>query len=426
MQFDQALRVRSDAFIEGDGFLTLDNEGKMAWELTRWCRPPGMSSQLRLAHCWSKLRARHKNQLGSVNHPPRHIILLLPVILVAVIHIVDTLLCVIAVFFPELLSSERLVDGTDVLMLLVAFAFQLAGLRRWLLACKTDPGFCSPAPRHGAQDPGPDGYERLVRAVQLELNELLHRQFALLDTASETDMGKEITSPDMSLEEIADAITDGKRRLAETLNQAGNVRQACYSVDYLQVCCSERAEREPGWWRQACVVCGRLRALRSKHCQDCGRCVARFDHHCPWLNNCVGVGNLAHFIFFLSWTLCALFLCEIYLSKILWAAVPVHIGWSLLWRLLLKVMVVLNFVFLVFMWFLLSRQIVLGAVDLTEYEASQHKFSFFGHLLSISAGTAVKNLNRVLSDSALDGWPPVEAHASRDVEFGQAHCSSPE
>lgn len=30
-----------------------------------------------------------------------------------------------------------------------------------------------------------------------------------------------------------------------------------------------------------------------------GRCVLKMDHHCPWINNCVGWGNHAHFIFFL-------------------------------------------------------------------------------------------------------------------------------
>lgn len=26
------------------------------------------------------------------------------------------------------------------------------------------------------------------------------------------------------------------------------------------------------------------------------------DHHCPWMNNCIGVGNLKHFILFLIYT----------------------------------------------------------------------------------------------------------------------------
>lgn len=30
------------------------------------------------------------------------------------------------------------------------------------------------------------------------------------------------------------------------------------------------------------------------------RCVLKMDHHCPWINNCVGWGNHAHFVTFLT------------------------------------------------------------------------------------------------------------------------------
>ncbi|EAW06283.1 ankyrin repeat domain-containing DHHC palmitoyltransferase family protein [Aspergillus clavatus NRRL 1] len=48
-----------------------------------------------------------------------------------------------------------------------------------------------------------------------------------------------------------------------------------------------------------CVACMIRKPLRSKHCRRCSRCVSKHDHHCPWIDNCVGVNNLRHFVLYI-------------------------------------------------------------------------------------------------------------------------------
>uniref|UniRef100_A0A8C4QZX5 Palmitoyltransferase n=1 Tax=Eptatretus burgeri TaxID=7764 RepID=A0A8C4QZX5_EPTBU len=55
--------------------------------------------------------------------------------------------------------------------------------------------------------------------------------------------------------------------------------------------------------RRRCGHCEILQPLRARHCMECGHCVRRFDHHCPWLDTCVGEGNHALFVFFLTFQL---------------------------------------------------------------------------------------------------------------------------
>jgi len=48
-----------------------------------------------------------------------------------------------------------------------------------------------------------------------------------------------------------------------------------------------------------CRTCRLGKPARSKHCSICRACVAKHDHHCVWINNCVGLNNTRHFLFFL-------------------------------------------------------------------------------------------------------------------------------
>lgn len=55
-----------------------------------------------------------------------------------------------------------------------------------------------------------------------------------------------------------------------------------------------------GEWRRWCGKCQNFKPPRSHHCKSCDQCILVMDHHCPWTMNCVGFGNLPHFIRFLS------------------------------------------------------------------------------------------------------------------------------
>lgn len=54
-----------------------------------------------------------------------------------------------------------------------------------------------------------------------------------------------------------------------------------------------------GEWRRWCKKCQNYKPERSHHCKTCNKCVLKMDHHCPWTYNCVGHGNLPHFLRFL-------------------------------------------------------------------------------------------------------------------------------
>ncbi|KAK6875803.1 Palmitoyltransferase PFA4 [Candida tropicalis] len=56
-------------------------------------------------------------------------------------------------------------------------------------------------------------------------------------------------------------------------------------------------------WSRFCKKCNNYKPPRAHHCRTCNQCVLEMDHHCPWTLNCVGHGNLPHFMRFLGWVI---------------------------------------------------------------------------------------------------------------------------
>lgn len=65
----------------------------------------------------------------------------------------------------------------------------------------------------------------------------------------------------------------------------------------------ESYQPPPSHWKKWCNKCKNYKPERAHHCKKCNVCVLQMDHHCPWTNNCVGHGNMPHFIRFLVWIL---------------------------------------------------------------------------------------------------------------------------
>ena len=58
-----------------------------------------------------------------------------------------------------------------------------------------------------------------------------------------------------------------------------------------------------------CTECKQWKPPRSHHCSTCQQCVHKvrpnqMDRHCLWLNNCIGVFNLKHYMLFLFYLTC--------------------------------------------------------------------------------------------------------------------------
>lgn len=60
-----------------------------------------------------------------------------------------------------------------------------------------------------------------------------------------------------------------------------------------------KSDRVNGVNVKYCSTCHIWRVPRLSHCSICGTCVLSHDHHCIFLNNCVGVRNYRHFLWFL-------------------------------------------------------------------------------------------------------------------------------
>ncbi|KAK6454293.1 zinc finger family protein [Scheffersomyces xylosifermentans] len=74
-------------------------------------------------------------------------------------------------------------------------------------------------------------------------------------------------------------------------------------------------EPNQGEWRRWCKKCNNYKPERTHHCKTCNKCVLKMDHHCPWTYNCVGHGNMPHFIRFLGWVIFATGIVLVELSK---------------------------------------------------------------------------------------------------------------
>ncbi|ABN67566.2 zinc finger family protein [Scheffersomyces stipitis CBS 6054] len=70
-----------------------------------------------------------------------------------------------------------------------------------------------------------------------------------------------------------------------------------------------------GEWRRWCKKCQNYKPERTHHCKTCNKCVLKMDHHCPWTYNCVGHGNIAHFLRFLLWVIFTTGITFVELSK---------------------------------------------------------------------------------------------------------------
>lgn len=80
-------------------------------------------------------------------------------------------------------------------------------------------------------------------------------------------------------------------------------------VSYVVAICKSAGEPPKNYspdsshWHRWCNKCRLQKPARTHHCKSCNRCVLQMDHHCPWTLNCVGHGNMPHFLRFLVWVI---------------------------------------------------------------------------------------------------------------------------
>eukprot|EP00927_Polykrikos_kofoidii_P066431 TRINITY_DN62029_c0_g1_i1.p1 TRINITY_DN62029_c0_g1~~TRINITY_DN62029_c0_g1_i1.p1 ORF type:complete len:683 (-),score=77.26 TRINITY_DN62029_c0_g1_i1:114-2162(-) len=438
---DVALRISPDLFSDISVWQSRDHDGKTAREVATWCgADPCVNAQfatteawLRCTSWWRRNECPNNSRLNALcDAPLRNPIFLLPSALLWYLHVVNVAIPA-WIMFRHLHRASRLLN-THALWAFAQLVCQFLSLRFWLLTSFADPGRCAATKRCNAQHPGSDAHERLVGAVQVELNELAKRRIALVSAlgktspqhdAGDTSFGLTHCGLPSGRTEASDVrLTDellkldasleaGKRQLAERLQDASVARLACYPGDYVKLLFQGEVEKSPqAWGRRACVICGRLRTRRSKHCKECGHCVARFDHHCPWVGNCVGANNLVSFTRFLFW-LCLALICSGMLNFELLVAMPLRremdtLSW---WRVCLKLSSWLNVAWFAFVAILLGCQICFAALDITSYE--------------VESDACTKALANFKCEQLL-GWRGIVSTAARNVVRLLVFPSDPE
>eukprot|EP00747_Dinoflagellata_sp_TGD_P017875 gnl/TRDRNA2_/TRDRNA2_126118_c0_seq1.p1 gnl/TRDRNA2_/TRDRNA2_126118_c0~~gnl/TRDRNA2_/TRDRNA2_126118_c0_seq1.p1 ORF type:complete len:701 (-),score=106.11 gnl/TRDRNA2_/TRDRNA2_126118_c0_seq1:95-2197(-) len=437
-----ALQLGPLALGDGRVYAAQDSDGNTPWDLAA-VMDPCMSWKLAVAQAdldppvtstsvGSKLLCGFLRRSAAACHPGR----LSCTCAVPLLHISNAL-GLIFVALPGLAGASRLTSGIAMLALLQLIC---QGLSLWhfVRASSMDPGYCDPARRHAAgNDMGPDGNERLVQAVQSELNESLRCESDLLagrgpctSSTADTAAAGETDKPEPTIEEVKASVAAGKQRLADMLQVAGAARRACYPGNYVELALSKKRSANP--WQCGdgiCSVCGRLRTRRSKHCKECARCVARFDHHCPWLGNCVGANNILDFVRFVFWTFTGLVLAQMVVWDCLNAiaprgVIPAMMKMSSLTVLCPFLLLLANFglncCWIVFTGILLISQIVIAAVDATQYELDQSSDpGFCKRLCNSSCYGILKNIHRILlRDLDLSWEEEGKKSAPQDVELG--------
>eukprot|EP01068_Selenidium_serpulae_P006861 Selendium_serpulae@DN4534_c0_g1_i1.p1 len=169
--------------------------------------------------------------------------------------------------------------------------------------------------------------------------------------------------------ECSERINNLKDQAARLMDRVGPERQAKCPARYVRhVMHAERGEV-----RKVCLTCRLVKPQRAHHCATCMHCIDRFDHHCIWLDTCVGIGNQRSFFFFLSFLTLSVLYSYGYLGFFIYS----HLDdpdstWLDLFKdpliLVGIINMVLNFVWLVFVGFLLSRTFRSMLTNITFYE----------------------------------------------------------
>lgn len=169
--------------------------------------------------------------------------------------------------------------------------------------------------------------------------------------------------------ECGDRIRNLKDQAARLMDRVGPERQAKCPARYVRhVMHAERGEV-----RKVCLTCRLIKPMRAHHCAACMHCIDRFDHHCIWVDTCIGIGNQRSFFFFLSFLSLSILYSYGYLGFFIYSHLddPDSTWLDLLKDPLILIGIInmaLNFVWLVFVGFLLLRTYRSMFTNITFYE----------------------------------------------------------